>query len=104
MALSQEDVRAIAEYARIGLEEDELREMTGYLNDAVQMLEPIKSHTDPDVAPTYHPIGDLVDVMRPDTIRAGLELEDALYNATATQGRYFRVPRILDGAAEGGDR
>lgn len=103
MALSQEDVRAIAEYARIGLEPDELEQMCDYLNDAVRMLEPIKDHTDPDVAPTYHPIGGLANVMRADEVKASLELEDALYNATATQGRYFRVPRILDDAVEGGE-
>ena len=38
MALSEKDVRGIAEYAKIALTDDELTQMTSYLNDAVQML------------------------------------------------------------------
>ena len=41
MALSEKDVRGIAEYAKIALTDDELTQMTSYLNDAVQMLEPV---------------------------------------------------------------
>ena len=40
MALTQTDVRGIADYARIALEGDELEQMTAYLNDAVDMLAP----------------------------------------------------------------
>ncbi len=42
--------------------------------------------------------------MRPDEVKAGLELEDALYNAVAVKGRCFRVPSIMPGEAEGGDQ
>ena len=35
MALSEKDVRGIAEYAKIALTDDELTQMTSYLNDAV---------------------------------------------------------------------
>ncbi len=101
MALSQEDVQAIAEYARIALEGDELARMTDYLNSAVDMLEPIREFAG-SADPTFHPIGDLVNVMRPDQVRESLDLEEALYNAASTQGRYFRVPAILPGTAEGG--
>ena len=37
MALSEDDVRGIADYARIALEGDELTEMCAYLNDAVAL-------------------------------------------------------------------
>ena len=89
MALSQEDVRGIADYARIALSSEELAAMTSYMNDAVAMLEPIKELAE-KAEPTSHP---------------SLELEDALYNAAATQGRYFRVPQILSaGDEDAGDR
>lgn len=35
MALSEKDVRGIAEYAKIALTDDELAQMTSYMNDAV---------------------------------------------------------------------
>ena len=102
MALTQTDVRGIADYARIALEGDELEQMTSYLNDAVQMLEPVLEYDQPDVEPTFHPIGDLSNVMRADTADAerALSIDDALENAGASRDRYFRVPSIL---GEGGD-
>ena len=55
MALSEKDVRGIAEYAKIALTDDELTQMTSYMNDAVQMLEPVLQYDLPDVAhvPSY---------------------------------------------------
>ena len=103
MALSQEDVRGIADYARIALEGDELVQMTSYLNDAVQMLEPVLQYDLPDVEPTFHPIGDLSNVMREDSVDSdrALDIDAVLENAGASRERYFRVPSIL---GEGGDR
>ena len=102
MALTEADVRGIADYARIALEGDELAQMTAYLNDAVEMLEPVLQYDLPDVEPTFHPIGDLSNVMRddaPDAERT-LPIDVALENAGAARDRYFRVPSIL---GEGGD-
>lgn len=103
MALSREEVRGIADYARIALADDELAEMTDYLNDAVRMLEPVLAYDVPDVEPTFHPIGDLANVMRADAEEPerGLDLPRALGNAASTRDRCFRVPSIL---GEGGDR
>lgn len=97
MALSEDDVRAIAEYARIGLDDEELTAMTAYMNDAVELLKPIVEFDPAGVDPTFHPIGDLSDVMRDDEERPGLSLEAALENAHAKEGRLFRVPSILGG-------
>lgn len=97
MALSETDVRSIADYARIALEGDELAQMTDYLNDAVAMLEPVLAYNLPDVDPTFHPIGSLSNVMRDDARDAAhsLALDAALENATSTRDRSFRVPSIL---------
>ena len=97
MALTEADVRGIADYARIALEGPELEEMTAYLNDAVDMLAPVLAYDLPDIEPTFHPIGDLANVMREDEKlgRRDLPLETALENAASTRERYFRVPSIL---------
>ncbi len=102
MALSEKDVRGIAEYAKIALTEDELTEMTAYLNDAVQMLEPILQYDLPDVEPTFHPIGSLSNVMGDDVLEPerDLALDVALSNAGSSRERYFRVPSILGEGSE----
>ncbi len=100
MALTREDVAGIADYARIALTDAELDEMTAYMNDAVELLDPILEYDLDDVEPTFHPIGELVNVVRDDIVAPGLPLEEALANAGSRQGRYFRVPAILaDGGA-----
>ena len=97
MALSEKDVRGIAEYAKIALTDDELTEMTAYLNDAVNILEPVLQYDLPDVEPTFHPAGGLSNVMADDILepKRDLPLEVALENAGSSRDRYFRVPSIL---------
>lgn len=98
--LSREDVAGIAEYARIALDGAELDEMTTYLNDAVELLQPILEYDLDGIEPTFHPMGDLANVVREDVVVAGLSLEEALSNAGSRRGRSFRVPAILsDGGA-----
>ena len=97
MALSEKDVRGIAEYAKIALTDDELTEMTAYMNNAVSILEPILQYDLPDVEPTFHPIGSLSNVMGDDELEPArdLSLDVALENAGNARDRYFRVPSIL---------
>jgi aspartyl-tRNA(Asn)/glutamyl-tRNA(Gln) amidotransferase subunit C len=98
MSLSREEVAGIAEYARIALTPAELDEMTAYMNEAVEMLDPIRRYDLEGVEPTYHPIGGLSNVMAPDVAggeERALPLAAALQNAGSTQGRFFRVPSIL---------
>ena len=100
MALSENDVRGIADYAHIGLTPEELTEMTTYMNDAIGMLEPVLQYGDADVPPTFHPIGDLSNVRGTDAERPGLPVDVALSDAASTRERYFRVPSILGDGGE----
>ena len=105
MALTTEDVARIADYARIALTPDELQEMTTYMNEAVALLEPIREYDLDGVEPTFHPIGDLSNVMGADvadTTDRALDIDTALSNAGSARDRYFRVPSIL--GDDGGDR
>lgn len=97
MPLTREDVRGIADYARIALTEEELDEMTAYMNEAVALLEPIRQYDLEGVEPTFHPIGDLSNVMRVDAVAPERDLarETALANAASAKGDSFRVPSIL---------
>ena len=98
MALSREDVQGIADYARIALTDEELDEMTAYMNEAVDLLEPIRQYDLDGVDPTFHPFGDLSNVMGEDiiddSVRA-LPIAVALKTAGSTRDGYFRVPSFL---------
>ena len=99
--LSEKDVRRIAEYARIGLADDEVVPMMNTLNNIIDTLEPITKYDLEGVEPTFHPIGDLSNVMREDVEVPGCSQEEALANAPKQQDGCFLIPSIL---GEGGDR
>lgn len=99
--VSEKDVRDMAEYTRIHLEEDEVSTMTGELNDIIDELGAILEYDLEGVPPTFHPIGGLSNVMREDTVVDTFTQEEALSNAPAAQEGCFLIPSIL---GEGGDR
>ena len=99
--LTERDVRDIATYARIGLDADELVQMTKDLNSIIDTLEPITQLDLDGVEPTFHPIGSLSNVMREDVERESFSQEVALENAPKQQDGSFLIPSIL---GEGGDQ
>ena len=99
--VTERDVRAIAEYTRIHLDDDEVAGMTVDLNNIIESLKPITEYDLEGVEPTFHPIGSLSNVMREDVEVPSFTQEEALSNAPARQGGSFLIPSIL---GEGGDR
>ncbi|MGI6032923.1 MAG: Asp-tRNA(Asn)/Glu-tRNA(Gln) amidotransferase subunit GatC [Coriobacteriales bacterium] len=101
MPLTEKDVRDIAEYVRIGLTDDEVTQMTTDLNSIIETLKPITEYDLEGVEPTFHPIGDLSNVMREDVIGKPFPREVALENSDSVKDGCFEIPSIL---GEGGDR
>lgn len=101
MTLTEQDVRDIAEYARIGLDADELAAMTDDLNSIIETLQPIKQYDLDGIDPTFHPIGALSNVMRDDEVSETFTQDVALSNSDSTSSGCFEIPSIL---GEGGDR
>ena len=99
--LTQLDVRNIAEYVRIGLNDEEVERMTVDLNAIIDSLKPITEYDLDGVEPTFHPIGDLCNMMRDDEYRASFAQATAVENAPHEEDGYFMIPSIL---GEGGDR
>lgn len=99
--LTEHAVRGIAEYARIGLSDDEVKQMTVELNEIIDSLKPITEYNLEGVEPTFHPIGSLSNVMREDVETSSFTQEVALSNAPKQQEGCFLIPSIL---GEGGDR
>lgn len=99
--VTEHDVRDIAEYARIGLTENEVAQMTVDLNAIIESLKPITEYDLEGVEPTFHPIGGLSNVMREDVVQPSFTQEEALANAPKQQDECFLIPSIL---GEGGDR
>ncbi len=99
--LTEADVRSIAEYVRIGMTEDEVAAMAVDLNSIIDSLSPITEYDLDGVEPTFHPIGNLANVMRDDAEQPSFAQDVALSNAPRQQDGSFLIPSIL---GEGGDR
>lgn len=98
--LTEKDVRGIATYARIGLTDEEVTEMTVDLNNIIDSLKPITEYNLEGVEPTFHPIGNLSNVMREDVEGESFTQEVALENAPKQQDGSFLIPAILGGGDE----
>lgn len=98
--LTEKDVRGIATYARIGLTDEEVTEMTVDLNNIIESLKPITEYDLEGVEPTFHPIGNLSNVMREDVEGKSFTQEVALENAPKQQDGSFLIPAILGGGDE----
>ncbi len=95
--VTEKDVRERAAYARVGLDEQELVQMTVDLNSIIDTLQPIKEFDLEGVEPTFHPIGSLSNVMREDVEQQSFTQEEALSNAPKQQDGSFLIPAILGG-------
>lgn len=99
--VSESDVAGIAEYVRIGMTEEEIAKMTIDLNNIIDGLAPITEYDLTGVEPTFHPIGDISNIMREDEVKESFPQQVALENASRQEDGSFLIPSIL---GEGGDR
>ncbi len=91
--ISEEEVRYIANLARLGLTDDEVKKMSGQLGAILDSVEQIGELDLRDVSPTTNALS-LTNVFRPDEPRGELSREEALSTAPDPVDDLFAVPRI----------
>lgn len=90
MKLTQEELRHVADLARLGLRDEELEALASELSSILEYIDQLEQLDTSAIPPTAQ-VGELVDVMRDDEIGPSLDVEDALANAPARDGTYFLV-------------
>ena len=91
--ISEEQVRHVANLARLGLTEEEIERMGGELGAILDSIEKIRELDLADVPPTANPLN-LSNVLRPDEPHPELPREEALAPAPEPADDLFAVPRI----------
>ena len=93
--LTQQDVKRIADLARLELTADELDLFTRQLGGILTYVEQIRDLDTTGVPPTSHVLNRPVD--RDDMLRPSLTREDLLRNApdAAQEAGMFKVPRVI---------
>ena len=94
MALSPDDVAALAQLARIELTADELAHLAPQLEVILEAVASVTDVAADDIPPTSHALP-LTNVFREDVVRPSLSVDDVLAGAPAAEQDRFRVPRIL---------
>jgi aspartyl-tRNA(Asn)/glutamyl-tRNA(Gln) amidotransferase subunit C len=92
--LSREDVEHVAHLARLGLSEDELRQLEGQLNHILDQYAVLAELDTDHIAPTAQTI-ELENILREDAVRPSLPRPEVLELAPQRAGEYYVVPPIL---------
>jgi aspartyl-tRNA(Asn)/glutamyl-tRNA(Gln) amidotransferase subunit C len=97
MALTLDEVRRIAQLARLRLAPEEEERYAGQLSAILSYVEQLRELDVSGVEPMTHALAEGEAVaLRPDTLVPGLSPEEALANAPAREGTCFKVPRIIE--------
>jgi len=87
-AVDPEEVRHVADLARITLSASEVERYTDQFADILAYFETLEEVPDVEAEP------ELVNVMRADEVAESLEQSEALANAPESEDRYFKGPKV----------
>ena len=88
MTVDDDEVRHIAQLARVSLDDDEVELFADQFADILEYFEALEDVPEVDSEP------DLANVMRPDEVADGLTQDEALRNAPETEDGYFKGPNV----------
>lgn len=95
MALTADEVRHLAQLARVGLTDAEVARMQTQLSSILESFAALQAIDTEGVRPTAQP-QDLLNVERDDVDRPSFPTQEMLANAPAREGNFIRVRRILE--------
>jgi aspartyl-tRNA(Asn)/glutamyl-tRNA(Gln) amidotransferase subunit C len=93
--ITLDQVRHVAMLARLELTRDEEQRLQADLSEMLGYVEKLNELDTSAVEPTAQ-VGEAGTPMRPDEVTNRSAPEDMLRNAPARQGRFFKVPKIIE--------
>ena len=94
MTIDREEVKKVANLARLNITEAEEETFTTQLNDILGYFEQLSELDTTDVVPTTRAI-ETSNITRPDKLDPFPAKEELLQAAPEQQGDFFRVPKII---------
>ena len=86
----------MAKLARLALDEPQLERFAGQLESILGYVAHIGEVDVSSVEPMAHALP-LANVLRDDVVGPSLPLDKVLQNAPETDGRFFKVPKVIGG-------
>ena len=94
MKISPEEVKHVADLARLEMSPEEVESMTRQLDGILTYVAKLNELDTEGVQPTTHAIS-IVNAFREDRVKASLAREDTLANAPQQDGESFVVPKVI---------
>jgi len=95
MKLTPEDIRHVAELARLDLSDADVAAYVGELGRILESMEKLSELDTREVPPTAS-VGVTALPLRADQPRPGLTAAEVLGNAPEVRAGHFRVPRVVE--------
>lgn len=90
------DLRHVAKLARLAVPDEQLHRFGDQLRSILTYVERISEVQVEGVEPMAHPLP-ISNALREDLAKPGLPLDAVLQNAPQTDGRFFKVPKVIGG-------
>ncbi len=94
--VSSDEIQNVAKLARLALNASKIERLTKQLPSILEYVAQI-GEVDVSAVEPMTRVGTGGNVMREDIVEPGLTVEQVLQNAPATDGPYFKVPKIIGG-------
>lgn len=95
MSVTNEEVKYIANLARLRFTDEETEKLAGEMNKILEYMDELQEVDTTNVEPLEY-ITSTHSAFRPDIKKEPLSHEDALKNAPNADSDYFRVPRVIE--------
>jgi len=95
MKISQKDVEHVARLARLTLEPEDLKIMTGQMDAVLGYVDKLNELDTDGIEPMAHAVP-MSNAFREDKIKPAIGIERALQNAPVAADGCFRVPKIIE--------
>ncbi|TVM03082.1 MAG: Asp-tRNA(Asn)/Glu-tRNA(Gln) amidotransferase GatCAB subunit C [Candidatus Brocadia sp. WS118] len=93
--MGKKDIEYIAHLSRIELSETEKETFVCQLSDILSYIEKLNRLNTEAVKPMSCTVN-ATNVLRDDILESSLSLEEAQFNAPATKGVFFKVPKVIE--------
>lgn len=94
--ISLQEVRKVANLARLSLSDDALETMRNELDGILDWMTALSALDTTGIEPTYHAVA-MAASLREDVVRPGLRREEALRGAAKSEAGAFAVPKVMEG-------
>ena len=94
MEVNDEMIENLASLARLHFNEEEKQEIKSDLQRMIAFIDKLNELNTENVQPVLH-MSDGTNVFREDEIQGSVTREEALKNAPASDGVFFKVPKVI---------